>query len=341
MTNKIYHVVLSLPHIERKDLVVSYRKFISKLDKNIPLGNTIILLGSSQEYEQLELNSEVSNRVELNCDRESIFDIWIRDYAPIIVHTGDSTFVVKQVYYPAYYYKKELKRLKFSPVSPQPITKQLCQFMLRYHPNVTTTETQLILDGGNFIANTKGDVIISTRIFADNPSWSKLSIEKELNRTLGVERVFFIGCEPGDETGHVDSIVRFVTNDTILVSQLSDEYISSKSTIKKKDYIECRDYLNAVAEELSHSFHVIRLTDLSPSEEYKEGIPSAYGSYLNYFQFNNLLFVPQYNQPKEDQEAIQVLEKAFHLIDKLEIIPVDCITLSSYGGVLNCITCEF
>jgi agmatine deiminase len=330
-------VVLALPKIERQDLIRFYRDFIGLLSGHIT--QKILLLGNEQEYEALQLSNEIHKRVEWKTEWGSVFDIWVRDYAPVISRKGDACFAVSQTYYPAYYPKNELKRLGFSPFSPQQITLRLAELLPPF-PATTITESAFIFDGGNFVSNRKGDAIISTRIFADNPSWSRQAIEKELSRTLAIDRTIFIGCEPGDETGHVDGVVRFANDKTVIVGHLPDDYTPSKSSIKRGDYEECRDYLNEVAGELSAHFKVVRLTDLTPRNTYKEGIPSAYGNYVNFFQCENKLFVPQYNQKEADEQACKVLQNAFHEIAPV-IIPIDCRTLSSYGGILNCITWEF
>jgi agmatine deiminase len=336
-TTGISTVVLALPKIGRQDLIGFYSDFIRVLSEHIT--QKILLLGSEQEYEALQLSSEIRKRVEWRAEWGSMFDIWIRDYAPIISHKGDTCAAINQTYYPAYYPKKELKKLGFTPYKPQQITLRLAELLPPFQAT-TITESSLILDGGNFTSNRKGDAIISTRIFADNPAWSRQAIEKELSRTLSIDRTIFIGCEPGDETGHVDGVVRFVDDKTLIVGQLSDEYTYAKSSIKKADYEACRDYLNEVAGELSAHFKVVRLTDLPPSNEYKEGISSAYGNYVNFFRCENKLFVPQYKQKESDKQACTVLQTAFHEIAPV-IIPIDCQTLSAYGGILNCITWEF
>ncbi|GHU09093.1 hypothetical protein FACS189431_6550 [Alphaproteobacteria bacterium] len=319
-------VSLALPHIEKLDLIKFYHAFICSLSQHLPEQTNIVLIGNDQELEALQLPMITGHRIKrIN---ESVFDIWIRDYAPII--SGNR--IVEQVYFPSYYSRNELTRLGFSFSSAQLICRTLCK-------DIPFLESRLILDGGNFSTNREGDAIISTRIFADNPAWSKKAIENELYRTLAIERIFFIGCEPGDETGHVDGIVRFVNKETVIVGHLPDEYIPSQSTISKKDYEECRDYLNSVAEELSQYFKVIRLTDLPPSKEYKQGISSAYGNYVNFFRYAGKIFIPQYGDQEADANARNILQDAFQDIHPV-LIPIDCRILASYGGVLNCITWE-
>ncbi|MDR1919545.1 MAG: agmatine deiminase family protein [Tannerellaceae bacterium] len=330
-------VVLALPKTESGELVEFYREFIRLLAGHIR--QKILLLGGEREYEALQLEGDLYGQVEWRAEWGSMFDIWIRDYAPIISRKRDVSSTVNQIYYPAYYPRTELKKLGFTPFDPQEITLRLAELLPAF-PATAVTNGSLILDGGNFVSNRRGEAIISTRIFADNPEWSRLAIEKELSRALGIDRILFIGCEPGDETGHVDGVVRFADDQTVIVGRLPDEYIRPKAGLKREDYEACRDYLNELADELSASFKVVRLTDLPPLNKCKEGIPSAYGNYVNFFQCENKLFVPQYHQPEADGQACEVLRNAFQDIQPV-IVPVDCQVLSSYGGVLNCITWEF
>jgi agmatine deiminase len=161
-----------------------------------------------------------------------------------------------------------------------------------------------------------------------------------LLRHSNLSKVIFIVCEPGDKTGHVDGIVQFVDDDTVIVAELPEDYRPLKDSISKKDYHKCRKYLNEVADELDQHFWVLRMPELPPSKEVKEGMPSAFGNYTNFFRFQNVIFVPQFGVAEADSQACRILADAFAFMYP-KIVPVDCRVLASYGGGLHCITWEY
>ena len=65
-----------------------------------------------------------------------------------------------------------------------------------------------------------------------------------------------------------------------------------------------------------------------------KGFTTAVGSYPNMLVTNNAVYVPQYNQPTYDTQAIEVIKS--HTSKK--IIPVDVSKLSHMGGSVRCMS---
>jgi agmatine deiminase len=229
-------------------------------------------------------------------------DVWLRDFAPIQV-TG-SRFVQFR-YRPDY---------------------------LRGHPGLITTprvfkrflflknlqSSGLIIDGGNLVSN-GSTVILTDKVFQENPDRTQNEIEHELRTALGQPRLIFIPQEPDDIIGHSDGMMQFVSRDRIVLndySQIDDGFGQRLKRLLRK-----------------HGFRVTTLP-YSPPQTKRRGIDSAVGNYVNFVRVGNLLIIPTYGIP-EDGEAVRRLNR---LKPRLKVIPLNCRAIAQEGGALHCVT---
>lgn len=168
-------------------------------------------------------------------------DIWCRDYMPIQTESGK---LVQFRYEPSYLKgKKEWEDLRSD-------VKEVCR-LNGFKPLFSNIN----LDGGNVLL-CSGRVIVSDRIFTENPEYTdKEQLVKEISDLLDAE-VIIIPAQKGDMTGHADGMVRFIDHDTILGNNRNEEYKYWTNGIEKvlKDYnlnyIDVPffyDYLNSAA----------------------------------------------------------------------------------------------
>lgn len=120
-----------------------------------------------------------------------------------------------------------------------------------------------------------------------------------------------------DFTGHADGMVRFVDEKTILANDYSNE--------NKKFYDAFEIALH------NTGLEVVRLpynVYANPSNDH------ANGDYINYLQMENVIFVPVFDLP-EDDEAIRIIESCF---PDQKVIRIESNELADHGGILNCIS---
>jgi len=70
---------------------------------------------------------------------------------------------------------------------------------------------------------------------------------------------------------------------------------------------------------------------------------NATGNYMNFLRAGNKIFLPQYNNPIDDERAYQPFQNYFGKIHpeiKVIKVPLNATSLAQYGGVLNCITLQ-
>jgi agmatine deiminase len=233
-------------------------------------------------------------------------DIWCRDYMP--VQTRSHRFV--QFTYKPDYLKKE-PHLRTPP--------EVCRlpFMTNY---VFST---LIVDGGNVVSNGRL-TIMTEKVFSENPDLSRSEVISQLETLLETE-CLFVPVEKGDIFGHTDGMVRFVSENVVVMNDYStiDPKLGQKihSELEKRSLdIELLPYVP---------------DETIPSKN--NDVPPAIGVYVNFLRVGNLVLMPVFGLP-EDELALRKIES---LLPGVRVIPVSSFELALEGGVLNCITWNY
>lgn len=226
-------------------------------------------------------------------------DIWARDYMPIKTKSGK---YISFRYEPSYLANNLQLRTNFkTDIAP--------------HLVLPVTYSNINLDGGNVVFSpSKEKVIISDRVFSENPEYDKNTLLLELEKLLEAS-VLIIPSLKSDMTGHADGMVRFVDENTVVTNAPLSPY-GFETKVKKS----LQNYV----------FNVIDFPYF-----YSKG-DSAVGCYLNYLATEKSIFLPVFGVDT-DNEAIKLAKNIF---DKT-IIPVNINEIAKYGGLLNCISWEF
>lgn len=229
-------------------------------------------------------------------------DIWCRDYMPIQLDEGR---FCQFVFAPDY-----LRGFEHLITPPD---KCRLPFMdeSRHEP--------IVLDGGNVVAS-RTTVILTDKVYKENPR-----IERPVLRNR-LEQIFQAKCigipkQAGDNVGHSDGVVRFVSEHRVLISDYSTVdpvYGAKVRTLLERNGLEI---------------------EVLPMFEEDEGqrrgdLPSAAGIYINYLRVGDVVVVPGYDRP-EDEIA---LEKVRQIMPNASVFQVPCRSLAEKGGVLNCIS---
>lgn len=225
-------------------------------------------------------------------------DIWLRDFMP--VRTGSGKLVSFR-YEPSYLRDCPELRTDFR----RDIAPQLA---------LTPLYSDINLDGGNVVFSPSGaHVLISDRVFSENPEYPPAALVRELSELLEAE-VIVLPSLKSDMTGHVDGMARFLNDRTVLCNRpLSSCGFEQKV---KRSVQDCG--LDAV------DFPFV-----------PTGGVSAVGCYLNYLETEQAVFLPVFGL-KQDGEAVSAAERLF----PKPVIPVMIPHIAAEGGCLNCISWE-
>lgn len=323
----------------RNVLISFYDSFIMELLNDSDLNELTIIhrLGLKEKLHEKFLSNKV-NLIEQNC----VQDIWLRDYAPIYINKET---VFKALYNPSYFhennkktqYADKEKTIFYYASLDEKTGVELAKELQINIANLINNNQRIILDGGNFIHNGNGIAITTNRIIADNESLSIEEIRKTFKEQLGISKLIIVPVEPGDETGHVDGMIRFVDEKTVVVAKYPDNYKNEPNNISEKDYMIGKLFLDQLADSLNQEFTVARIENSIPKNNGEDEFPSAFGNYINYLRIGNKIFLPQYGNIAMDKVARMSYEKYF------EVIPIttDIKKLAYLGGVLNCISWNY
>ena len=231
----------------------------------------------------------------------SVYDIWVRDYAPVCVQ--GRLYMFK--YRPSYLDEQEAEWIQNS----------FKEFLDKHGVEYTTVD--LVLDGGNFVYDGEGKLIVTERVLKDNPDMTRDEIISTLKAIPGVDEVAMIPEEPGDLTGHADGMVLWLSPKKLLVNRYEEPF---------------RSRLLKILEEAFPEVEVVEVP-YRPSNETWKGFPSACGDYVNTLVTSWAVYVPVYGSPL-DEEALEVFREN---TDK-EVIPIDASAVCFMGGSLHCLT---
>lgn len=170
------------------------------------------------------------------------------------------------------------------------------------------------LDGGDVVFSpSKEKVIISDRVYSENPSWHKAELTAKLAKLLEAN-VIIIPSLKSDMTGHADGMVRFVDENTVVANAPLSPF-GFETKVKKSLQ--------------NYGFNVIDFPYF-----YSKG-DSAVGCYLNYLETEKFIFLPVFGVDT-DNETIDLAKNIFGKT----IIPVIINEIAADGGLLNCISWE-
>lgn len=224
---------------------------------------------------------------------QSLYHIWARDYMPIQVRKDK---FVQFCYTPDY--------LKNDP-KYQPDTKRILDDI-----GIDVISSDIVLDGGNVISC--GDkVILTNKIFSENPNYSQLSLINALSELLEAE-IVIIPWDRYEEYGHSDGMVRYIGEGKVLLNN----YIDFDKSLRNK-----------ILKILKPHFDVNEL-------HYGASTSNSW-AYLNFLHIGHYIFIPHLNE-NNDEQAYAQIQAAFP--------DSECYSIGGWnfavrdGGALNCTT---
>lgn len=219
--------------------------------------------------------------------------IWVRDYMPIQVSRNK---FIKFRYEPDY--------LKNNPEYKPDVDSILSELGIDF------CRSPINLDGGNIIS-CDDKVILTDKVFKENPMYSRIKLINELTELLEAEPVI-IPWDIYEEYGHADGMVRYMGECRVLINN----YCDFDGQLRKR-----------LLDALKPHFEV--------EELHYDSYSSNSWAYINFLHVGNDIFIPQLNE-KLDSKAHAQIKSAFpkcrcHLVHNSNQIVKE-------GGALNCST---
>lgn len=184
----------------------------------------------------------------------------------------------------------------------------------------------LVLEGGSIDCNGKGVMLTTSRCLLEenrNSSLTKEKIDEELKNLFGLQKIIWFenGFLKGDDTdSHVDTLARFINEDTIAYTTCEDKHDEHFEELKKME------------NELKFTeFNLLPLPLPKPQIYNNERLPATYA---NFVFINGALIVPTYN----DKNDAMVLRSLKNALPYLEVIGLDARVFIRQHGSLHCAT---
>lgn len=236
---------------------------------------------------------------------EGTKDIWCRDYMPI--QTIDNRFVLFR-YEPDYLLDTAKHKASITDNS----------IAGRYVGSSYLEDSRGIkIDGGN-VVHSGCKVIMTAKVFEENPQWTPRDLIEYLTRAFGTD-IIILPWDTNEIYGHTDGIVRFIDDDSVLMTN----YAQFDSDMAAR----FRRILRA---------HFTNVHELS----FRASKPYKYSwAYINWLQTDKVLILPKFGIP-EDKEAYEQISRLMPQYDgRIEM--VDATDLIRYEGCLNCASWTF
>ena len=224
-------------------------------------------------------------------------DLWCRDYMPIQI--DDNRFVC-YTYRPDYLMKRASDH-RFITDSHK-VCRQL-QLDAKY--------TDIVIDGGN-VVKAGNHIIMTEKVFAENPQYDRKSLIDELENLFECE-LLFLPWDKAEKYGHSDGIVKAISEDTVLMTNYRDFDLNMAVEMERR---------------LSAVFNVERL-------HYNcSKVDSRSWAYINFLTVGSLIVLPKLNTECDEQALAQI--NSYYPDCTIE--QLDITRSVAAGGGLNCIT---
>ncbi len=239
-------------------------------------------------------------------------DVWVRDNGPIFVRDENDNVLITNWEFNGWGGKEAYAHDNLIPAY---VSAAL---------GVSKVDVNMVLEGGAIEVDGHGTLMATRSAILNsnrNPGLTQEQAEAFFKHYLGATNfVWLDGIAGLDITDmHIDGVARFVGNHTI--ATYSKEVIEAYSGgAMLKDYEVLQTARNAAGA----SYTLVELPFATQSE----------GSYLNYYVGNEVVVVPNFNEPT-DAEANAIIQG---LYPNRTVVGINVLELWKDGGAIHCVT---
>ncbi|HEX7003802.1 MAG TPA: agmatine deiminase family protein [Trueperaceae bacterium] len=275
----------------------------------------------SEDDARRRLEAAGADLARLRFNRLPLNDAWFRDNGPLFVRNREGEVAMVDWVFNAWGEKYE--PWDADDAAPVAVAKELG--MKRF-------EVPIVLEGGALELNGQG-VCLTTRSCLlsqhRNPEMTQDEYERVLHEQLGVMHVCWLegGLKDDHTDGHIDTIIRFSDDHTVLCAVEEDESDPNYGTLRHN-----RQLLENMRDHQGKPLEVVELP-LPRKKPVLEGkrLPLTYA---NFYVGNGFVAVPTYGD-ENDERALEIIRRHF---PGREVIGLDAQGLITGGGAFHCIT---
>lgn len=187
---------------------------------------------------------------------------------------------------------------------------------------ISVPETDLINDGGNFVDDYAGNVVLSRKFLRDN-DLSEAEAREKISALTGAINIAFIDADEQGGLEHADGVVSFVDENTLIINS----------------YPEDPDYAAQLKADLRAGLPDVKIheiiTPYDGSNIYDARFGSACGLYTNALVTPERIYLPQFGIP-EDKIALDQVRAA----TTRDVVPVPSQLVCHMGGGVRCLSLQ-
>ncbi len=287
----------------------------------------LVVCQDSTQQAQLEqrLNPEKPSPARLVFAHAPANDCWSRDHGPLTVWVDGEPYLLD--------FRFNAWGGKYPFAEDDAITSNV--YAAGHFGAVPLEPVPLVLEGGAIDTDGQGSLLATRHCVLSpdrNPGLEQADLEAELANRLGIKRVYWLdhGQLIGDDTdGHIDTLARFCSPDTIAYTACDDPDNAHYAPLQAM-----ASELQALRREDGAAYRLVPLP--LPAACYAADGTRLPATYANFLIINQAVLVPVYNDPND----IMACERLAALFPDREIVAIDCRPLIHQYGSLHCVTMQ-
>lgn len=290
-----------------------FAQFINTLAKH----ERVELLVANKECED-DAKRRLSGNIRFHSINYS--DVWLRDSGPIFVQNAAGENVITDWEFNGW-------GNKYDSAPDNKIPKTVAQFL-----GASYASAGIVMEGGSLEVNGEGVILTTKQCLlseARNPTLTQSEIENALRDYLGAAKILWLGdgLENDHTDGHIDTITRFTSPNTIVTCVCEDKTDPNHAVMQAN-----LEILKSATDAHGRPFTIVELPLPANRLELEgERLPPTYA---NFYICNDAVIVPLYND-SNDQRALEILTPLF---PGRAVIGSPGRALITGGGSFHCVT---
>lgn len=318
------------------------RKAFTEIASTIAKSETLYMLAESDVYE--DAKAALSSFANIEVIEIASDDAWARDVGPTFVEREDGAVVGIDWQFNAW--GGDFDGLYPSWEKDDQVASLFCKALgyesVDAHP--------FVLEGGSIHSDGEGTLLVTESCLLSkgrNPELSKLEIEEQLKKYLGIEKVIWLpyGIYMDETNEHVDNVCAFVrpaevvlawtedVDDPQYAMSMADFEVLSKETDAKGRAFQITK-LPIPKEHVCMKEEELEGFVFEDGEDTREAGERLAASYVNFYISNDHILVPQFGD-EHDAVAVKILKECF---PERTIAPIYARDIIVGGGNIHCIT---
>lgn len=256
-------------------------------------------------------------------------DVWVRDNGPIFVYDTNGNLLIEDWGFNGWGGKYNYNLDNPIPTS---ISDSIGIPVVNLNSIMTCEGGAVELDGNGVLMACKSSIISqSPANSVRNPGMTQSQAETILSQYLGISKFIWLDGNVGDPDDitdfHIDGFAKFLNSDTLVTMSNSDLVYWGASTADISTLYGASNINNII-------YIKIYLPLTQNNVVTTLGKNLGKGSYVNYYVANNVVLVPNYNDPN-DAVANSIIQE---LYPNRKVVGIDVRNLYEKGGMIHCVT---